>query len=347
MTKITKAFLGCGFAALLVAGCGDGGSGAGGSGGGTAGSGGSGGGSGSSGGGGTAGGAAGMTGGTYPADAMSAGKYVANKITLPSTSTQSKELGCDLDGNGVPDNQLGNILSALRGMIDTQMGIDDAVNTGSVLVLFDVVSKSGIMTAASGQAGVAVNLGKYSSAMFNMATAFSGMGMFMIDGMQYKLGGSIANGVGNFGPGNLTLKIALVAGTAPFSADLISASVANVAISATGLMGGKICGAITEMDLNNKVLPTIANLLKDKVAGGGSTATTLCQLFDTMDPKCAATAADCANFGPTMMPPANCISDVEIRENAIIKSVLKPDVTLNGTKALSLGLGFTAVVARF
>lgn len=339
MTKITKAFLGFGFAtALCAAGCGDGGSGAAGSGGGTGGTGGM----------GTGGmGMAGMGSGGIPPAAMSVGKYVSNKITLPSTSSQARDLGCDLDGNGVPDNQLGNILSALRGMVDTQMGIDDAVNKGSVLVLFDVKSDSGAMTAAAGHAGVSVALGKYAGAMFDMATAFSGMGMFTIDGMKYDLAGSIANGVGNFGPGNLTLKIALVAGAAPFSAALVNASVANVTISTAGLMGGKICGAITESDLNNNVLPTIAMLLKDRVAQGGSTATTLCQIFDTMDPKCAATAAECANFSATMMPPAGCISDVEIKENAIIKSVLKPDVTLNGTKALSIGLGFTAVVAKY
>ncbi len=343
MTKITKAFLGFGFASLLALGCGDGGTGAAGSGGGTGGTGGAAGGTGGAGG--SAGGMAGA--GGINMNAVSVGKYVANKVTLPSTSSQARDLGCDLDGNGTPDNQLGNILSALRGMVDTQAGIDDAVNAGSVLVLFDVKSDSGAMTAAAGHAGITVNLGKYSAAMFDMAMAFSGMGMFTLDGMKYDLGGSIAGGVGNFGPGNLTLKIALVAGGAPFSAALIQASVNNVTISTAGLMGGKICGAITETDLNTNVIPTIATLLKDRVAAGGSTASTLCQIFDTMDPKCAANSADCANFGPMMMPPANCISMTEITENAIIKSVLKPDVTLGGVKALSLGLGFTAVGAKF
>ncbi len=37
----------------------------------------------------------------------------------------------------------------------------------------------------------------------------------------------------------------------------------------------------------------------------------------------------------------------EVANNTLVKSLLKTDVTLNGVKAISLGIGFTGVKATF
>jgi hypothetical protein len=128
----------------------------------------------------------------------------------------------------------------------------------------------------------------------------------------------------------------------------------------TSIANGKLCGAIPADELKTNILPQVAVLLSAQVKAGGSTASTIKSLFDTdhscdTDPACVPTAP--------AQPPCMCITEMEVENNSIIKSLLSPDLDLDPTKnnpfvtdptdptyhndALSLGLGFEANAAMF
>jgi hypothetical protein len=261
---------------------------------------------------------------------------VVSGLRLPAGGSTVRELGCDLDNDGDPDNALGTVLGAVagQGAGDPQTFVDQAFRDGLVTILAEAVSQTDLVNAAAGQAGMRAGLGSRGAAA----------GQYTMSGASAKLAGTIAGGVGQFGPANLTLSIPL--GRSPLELTLVAAQVRDVRLAASGIQGGKVCGAITETELNGKVLPVFAGLLNQAIAAGGDTARTLCSVFDR-DRSCAAEAAACAAFSAASPPPAGCISATEVTENPIVRSVVRPDVQINGQPALSLGVGFTAAMASF
>ncbi len=293
---------------------------------------------GSIGGAGSAGRGAGGTPGTsnagYPEGAPSLAKYVVTGLVLPSGGSSARDLGCDLDGDGDSDNALGQILGTVAGQAgaNPQTFVDQAFQQGLVTILAEAVSRTNLADAPSGQAGMRAGVGSRSG------------NSFRLDGPSAKLAGAITGGVGQFGPADLTLSVPL--GTEPLQLTLVAAQARDVRLSAAGIQSGKVCGAITEAELNAKVLPEFAKLLNQALATGGNAATTLCSLFDT-DKSCGATADACAMFSAAVPPPAGCISAAEVTDNPVVRSVVRPDVTVGGQRALSLGVGFAATSATF
>jgi hypothetical protein len=289
--------------------------------------------------------------------------YVANNVLVPTSNTQSREFGLDLNGDKTVDNQLGMVLSTLNGMgLDIQSTIDAAVAEGSIVLLVDFQTKDFTATA---NAGIQVFLGDSdqitptacnASEMYNPMTKMGcrhhldGNGMFVIDAQSPSnaaLGGKIVGGTFTGGPGDLSLQIAL-GGTMAIQLDLIGARVKASGISdamiGSGTSGGIIVGgAITKTDIETKVIPAIQSQLNPIVmrdcddlgnpTGGcgcdaDSTGKTLLGLFDS-NPK------DCS------------ISVEEIATNQLVVSLLSPDVTIDGKMALSLGIKATAAKATY
>ena len=88
--------------------------------------------------------------------------YVANKVFVPTTNTQAREYGLDLNKDGTVDNQLGMVLSTLGSMgFDIQTTIDTAVAEGSIILLADFQTKDFTNTTA---AGIQVFLGDKATA---------------------------------------------------------------------------------------------------------------------------------------------------------------------------------------
>src|SRR5262245_39525082 len=75
--------------------------------------------------------------------------YVTNQLLVPTTNTQAREYGLDLNGDKQVDNQLGMVLSTLGSMgFDIQATIDEAVAEGSIILLLDVQTKDFTNTSA-------------------------------------------------------------------------------------------------------------------------------------------------------------------------------------------------------
>jgi hypothetical protein len=289
--------------------------------------------------------------------------YVANQAFVPTTNTQAREYGLDLDGNNQPDNQLGMVLSTLAGMgFDIQGTIDKAVAEGDIILLVDFQTKDFMNTTA---AGIQVFLGDNPTpAACNAGEEYNedtktgckhhldGSGMFQIAAnspSNAALGGKIINGnfTGGSTKSDLSLQIAL-GGTAAIQLDLIGARAKASMISENGIgmgtSGGVVFGgAVTKDDIDNKVIPAIQTQLvpiiekdctdRTNPAGGcgcanDSTGKTILGLFDTTPKDCMVTVE-------------------EIKNNSLIVSLLAPDVTIEGKMALSLGIKATAVKATF
>lgn len=289
-------------------------------------------------------------------------KFVANTLKAP---TQRADFAIDLNGDGKTDNQLGNIIGALSGQgLDAQMGIDESMMKGEVILLFDLQAAD---LKKSDAAGVTVSLGK---SMPN--PDFTGKGSFTVNAAQPpgSFFGRITDGrlktnnpVTTKAPVTVNMILPLAGGNLQLS--LNGASVQFDIASDSSLVKGQINGSIKDADVKKQIIPVVAQLLSDQVAkgcggvgmdggkptdGGGmcsGSAQQIKTLFDT-----GGCGAAKANDGK--------IEAFEVENNQIIKNVLAPDVQIfdaaggykpnkdNATRdSLSLGLSFTAVKASF
>lgn len=286
--------------------------------------------------------------------------YVVNKASVPTSNTEARDYGLDLDGDGVKDNQLGSVLSLLVGQgLDIQSTIDSAVAEGSIILLVDFQTKDFASTTA---AGIQVFLGDNEMPAACMGTEeydpdtgmgcqhhLDGNGSFSIAAgspQNAALGGKIAGGTFTGGPGDVALQIAL-GGTEAIQLNLIGAravatGITDSAIGSATSGGVIIGGAVTKQDIDTQVIPAIQKQLIPTIAetctnlssppacgcADGSTGETIINLFDKN--------------------PVDCmVSVTEITSNALIMGVLAPDVEIDGQMALSIGLKATAVKATF
>jgi hypothetical protein len=292
--------------------------------------------------------------------------YVANQVEVPSNNNEAREDGLDLNGDGTVDNQLGMVLSALASTagFDIQGSVNKSVAEGTIILLADVQTTD---FTNAGAAGISILLGDSANpAACNTGETYTcdtstppvctGCG-HQLDGTasfqvaadsptDAALGGKFVNGTFNGGPGDISLQIALTSG-APITLNLIGARIQASGVTATTIgdsdSGGAIlAGALSSDDINNTVLPAVQAQLGPVIAAD-------CTML-TMPPDCGCTAGSTGKlilgFFDTM--PQDCaVSLSEIQNNTLIKSLLMPDVTVNGVMALSLGIKTTYVGATF
>ena len=152
--------------------------------------------------------------------------------------------------------------------------------------------------------------------------------------------GKIVGGTFNGGPGNIALKIA-IGGPQGVQLDLIGARAKATGMSDTGIDSVTVAGALSQEALNTQVLPAIHM-----------------QLGPLITKDCPTTTGDCGcpagnSTGKTILGlfdnnPKNCVVTLdEIKGNSLLQSLLAPDVTIDGTMALSLGLKVKATAATF
>jgi hypothetical protein len=272
--------------------------------------------------------------------------YVVNKATVPTSSSEARDDGLDLNGDGTVDNQLGGTLAALKsvGNFDVQATVDKAVADGSIILLADFQSKSFTSSAA---AGMQVFLGTNpmpapcnGSADTTCGHHLTGSGSFdATPNSNAPIAGKIVGGTFSGGPGNLTLQIA-IGGETPILLNLIGARIKASSISETGIGDITFAGAITTDDINNMIIPAIVPQLMN-------TVTMDCTML-THPPDCGCTGTGMTIISTFDKNPADCmITADELRMNSIVMSALSPDVTIDGKMAVSLGIKATAVTATY
>lgn len=238
---------------------------------------------------------------------------VVDKLLLP---TKAGAYAIDIDGNGTKDNALGAILAALSGVFQLQKEVDGQLDSGALLLLFEVYAAS---LTTDPKAKVQFHLGADLDS--DPTDNFSGTEEFGLDSASpadLKLAAAITSGALKGGPGDFVVPVPM--GLTPTIVTLKKAQL-KADLSSTGMQNGQINGAIPWTDVENKLIPAIAQMLTQSAKSNP----TIANLFD-------------ANKDGT-------ITATEVKNNLLIKLVLKPDLDLDsdGTKdALSAGLGFTA-----
>lgn len=285
--------------------------------------------------------------------------FVASEVTVPLSSNQGQEFGLDLNDDGVKDNQLAQSLSLLnsQAMINAQTTVTSGVNRGDIILLVDVQTPS---FSSSGGTGFQIKFGDKATAQPAPCTDaadtacrkhLTGTGNFTVAASSPTndaLAGKIEGGVFEGGPGKIALQIAL--SDAPNSAltlNLIAARARLTGISADGVASIIVAGAVTKASIDNEIVPAIFNLANSMSASCVTTATAgKCDCPDPADSEAVTELLDIS--GPGGTGPEDCKFDLaEVKKNPLLPVLLRPDVTIDGQEALSVGVGAKAVKATF
>jgi hypothetical protein len=296
--------------------------------------------------------------------------FVADSLLVPATPQESSDYALDLNGDGRKDNALGGLLAALASTagLDVKGTVTENVQNGTVIVLADLQATD--LSTASG-VGMTVFLGDDPTPTPCTDAAdpstcgkhLDGNGSFTIAASSptnATLVGQIVGGRFVGGPGTVGLELPLAADQPPVAISLIGARM-ETGVSATGLTGGKLGGAISSSDIETKVLPAVHTIVADLIAAD-CTGT-----YDSAGNGQADCCADSASTGAKVLQFLNPASSEdcqvtleEMKANSLIAStLLNPDLDLldadgnfnpnaDGVKdSLSLGVGFSGVKGEF
>ncbi len=287
---------------------------------------------------------------TLPAVAMGDHHtFVLSRVLVPTTNTQAREYGLDLNGDKTIDNQLGLVFATLASMGNlVQANTDNAIDRGLALVLADLQTTD-FQTGSS--AGFKTFLGATPSPApctdgsdAECRHHLAGTGAFSVASTSpmngYLVGDTVSGTLVTDSAGHAVIQMALNENRA-MTVHLIGARAKITGASAAGITTGYLAGALTEAEVDTVVIPELVysanfavqrdcHMLSSPPSCGcdaDSEGKTQLGLFDTVK--------DCS------------ISESEIANNSLIVSLLAPDVTVEGQTALSLGLGFAAVPGAF
>lgn len=263
------------------------------------------------------------------ATAMPEHGYATDTMRLPTTSSKAAGLSRDLDGDGSRDNRLGQFYAELHAhgldMADFQ---NAAIQAGDIVMLHALRASSFASTQnATWQV------------LYGAPTAdpdFSGSGQFTVGGADsLRLPAQIKDHRVRTDPGKIPVRLQA---EGPLTLQVLKARVLATCTRAS-CSGGRINGAVSRAQVNNKLVPELATLFtrwveRDCTMGAsgcmsGSQGQAIVALFDEDED--------------------GTITEDEISTNPTFGPFLKPDLDLaepKGKDAVSFGFGFTAVRAQ-
>jgi hypothetical protein len=281
-----------------------------------------------------------------PEDALDpmAHHYIVSRETFPLSTTEALAMGLDLDGDDVVENQFGSVLSTFAAQgFSPQNASNLAVGRGDILLLAELTADS----FSDGPATFTLFTGANPEPAPCQATQgvvcgahLTGTGTFDIaptSAHDPPLEGSLVAGEMVSGPGRLRLDASF--GETPFTVNLVGARVQIVTPSENGIASGVIAGGIVQSEVDNQLIPGLAASLDAALQRDcpglppscgcidGTTGKSLEAVFDT-NHDCNITATD-------------------LRTNNVIDDLLHLDVEVEGTMAMSFGIGFVAAKASF
>jgi len=300
-------------------------------------------------------------------------KMATNELKLPGIAG-NKPYAYDFDGNGVQENQLKTLINTISlAGLDIQKSVNDAVAGGEAIVLMNV--KASDLTKAE-CAQVTLGLAKGPKAgdpkptfdgkdKFEIMTEVAPVSLFgPVDAGKMSTLASSKQKTSNKTEQQIQVNIPLGDGkTLPLS--LRGAHFEGTLVkdgANTRVKDGMLHGVLAQVDIDQKIVPLVANLLTDMVNKDptAESAKIIIGLFENQaDPvskkKCTDKPADCcATNGKT------CKILPEEVKNSAVGGVLSADVQVfddqgnwapvpGGKKynGMSVGIGFSGVTAQF
>jgi hypothetical protein len=142
------------------------------------------------------------------------------------------------------------------------------------------------------------------------------------------------------GPGKAILPLSLSAGD-PVLVHLIGARAELPSVTDAGFTAGVLGGGIPATEVDGVLLPAMRDSMNAEIARD-------CPAPTSPDCGCAWLSAGAGDIALFDKAPADCtISLDEITSNLLIKTLLAPDLIVDGIPALSVGVGISAVPATF
>lgn len=270
-------------------------------------------------------------------------EFLLSSLKLP---VLGRDYAFDLDGNGLVDNQLGQVISAMvQQGLDMQATVDKAVSDGKVLILFTLIAEKPLTVDQPAELRVVRALGTGAADPLAVPVAQPGKletRRFIPDApapnsdlvtwvLELPLGPGL--------PARLTVQWPRFA----------------FGINASGdrLVGGGLNGSLSGRTALDDFVPSIADVFTLYIATNpdSETSRAIKSLFDT---------GGCNNpDGTAAVKGDGRISPCELSQSPLIKSLLAPDVRLRNAAgkydplpdeaqkdSLSLGFGFTATALK-
>ena len=273
--------------------------------------------------------------------------YVIDNLTLPSSTTEASQMGLDLDADGDTDNKLGNVITTLAMLgVDAKATVSRSIDRGETIMLARIGTTSfqnAPVATFQSYAGVDPSIPPCSSATDTACRKhLQGTSSFTAaaDPAGKALRGKFEAGTFYATGGELVVRIALL-GSAPIDLVLMG-SKAELTMTTDSVIGQvKLAGAVSREQIDDKVIPAVHQNLMASVAGD-------CTTLTVPDCGCPTGSDGKSAIGMFDKAPADCtISLDEVRDSSLVQALLAPDVNIDGTMALSLGVSATAVMALF
>jgi hypothetical protein len=270
--------------------------------------------------------------------------FIVDSETLPATAVEAKASGLDLDGDTNVDNQLGSVFAVLSSQgLNFNQATKNAVNSGDILSLLDITTLD-----FQNATGVSLNTFKGGNPMpfpcqggSGCRVHLQGTGMFTAAATpRDTLVGAFVTGTFTVSAAS-TLHVSLGLGGTPVGLTLIGGRISASGVSSTGISNLVLAGAITENEMHQNLNPAFVSSLATAIAR---------DCVSAVPPGCGCTNGTTGQRALTMFDtaPQDCtVSLSEFENNNLIKSLLAPDLMVNGTLALSFGIKATAVKATF
>ncbi|MBS1123786.1 MAG: hypothetical protein H6Q90_6014 [Deltaproteobacteria bacterium] len=272
-------------------------------------------------------------------------QYVVSELRVPTNAVTARENSLDLDGNDSTDNQLGQVFGALN---QNGLGVGDtareALLRGGLVMLADLETTdfentkiSGFTTYLGSDPDPAPCLDP--ARLESCGQHVLGQGHFSVDDSSASdhAVAPIVDGVFIDTVGVLPVEIAIDP-SMPIRLDLRGARVRLSQLS-EGHVSGILGGGITQADIDGVVIPQATAQMNRIVQ------------------------AECAQ--PSGQPPCGCLGRAdllqyvfdddddcqievgEISTNSLVRSLLDPDIVVDGQPLLSFGVGVELATATF
>lgn len=274
-------------------------------------------------------------------------QYVVDELRVPSNNLTARESALDLDGDGIVENQLGQIFSLLHQF---ELGVGDtareAVLRGGLVMLAELVTMdfedsklSGFTTYLGGDPVPAPCLDP--ARLETCGQHLLGQGTFSVEdgSASDRAVGKIVDGVFENAVGALPVEL-VIDPTMPIRLDLHAARVRLTQMS-EGHISAIIGGGITKADVEGVVIPQA-----------------VAQMVRIVDAECAqpdgAAPCGCVRGSRAQLiqdsfdSDDNCtISIAELSSNSIVRGLIASDIRVDGENLLSFGIGVELTSATF
>jgi hypothetical protein len=264
--------------------------------------------------------------------------YLVNDVLLPTTSSQATSYAIDVDGDGFPDNNIGQVLTALSTQgLDFQGSTDAAVASGSTVYLVglrstDAVFKNDPAAQATWCIGApAATPPKFDGTDNPSCVDTSGNFVAALSG------GSFTSPAPATAPNPVSVDITLPIGASNANLTVLNARLSFTINAGGNISVGQINGSIPHDEMLIVFSPAVATACNASIQSDPSAglSTSCIAIFDT---GCTGSPADSGD---------GLIEVCEVTENAIFHALLAPDVQVDdgGTlvDANSIGFRFTAI----